>query len=370
MRSPGVIAATRRRSSGGGGGGGGGGAAYRPYVDTSTYNTPIPASPPIHPLSSQMISGANYWLLGGTAQDQYKEWLGPRWRTLYWRGDVSTLPTVPVYVNFKSGTGYVCATTPKLNMPMPASFANILQGNSAHPVSGDLIVTIVDTVTGDEWEAWKITPPGMASQNISCNNARWNAITCNYFPHDVTQHNGYDLVSAVSESYIHMPAGLMIPEDFAVANDASAMNHALACFTHCDANGTNTPRFVAPAHAGNGFNDTGIPYGGRIQLDPSLNIDTWPSVNAKSEPWRSALKKILKTMQTYGFLMVDGTGGIGAGGLAACHPDSLTAGIYNGTNTFKYPWDAAGYGWSYANGIPYDLMDNFRVIDWTQWTGT
>lgn len=316
-----------------------------------------------------MISTSNDWLLAGTAEDQYKEWLGPRWRTLYWRGDTTQLTKVPVYVNFVSGTGYVCATSPKLNMPMPSWFATILEGNSSHPVSGDLIVTIVDSNTGDEWEAWKITPPGMASQNITCNANRWNAITCNYFPADVKSHNGYDLISAVSESYIHMPAGLMIPEDFAVPGDTSPMNHAMAMFTHCDANGTNTPRFVPPGHAGSGFNDTGLPYGSRVQLDPTLDIDNWASVNAKSEPWRSALKKILKTQQIYGIFMVDGTGGIGAGGMAAAHPDSLVGQTYNGTTNYAYPWDVAGYGWSYSNGIPYDLMSHYRVIDWTTWTG-
>lgn len=346
------------------------GSIYQPYTPASAINQKIPSSPTIHPSSASMISAANYWLLGGTSSDAYKEWVGPRQRAIYFRGDPSSLPQVPIYVNFVAGTGYVCASSPKMTMPMPSWFASILSSNN---VSQDRNVVIVDDTTGDVWETWHVTPPNMATQNVSCSTSRWNAIVANLYTADTVSHTGYDgsiyPFSPGAAAKIHYPAGLMVPEDFADLTVGSVIPHALRLTSKCGSTGATWPKFVLPARGGDGRSSIGIPYGARVQLNPSLNIETWPSVLTKSQPWRGALIKILKTLQVYGLILTDGTAGTGAGGLEAAHPSSVVQGTYNGGTGFKYPWDTAGYGWSYKNGIPYDLMSHFRVIDWNVWTG-
>jgi hypothetical protein len=340
--------------------------SYQPYVSTSAINKPIPANPPIHPDSAKMISTANDWLLGGTPADASKEWIGPRQRCIYYRGDLSKLPRVDVYVNYIPGTGYRCVTKP-ISMPMPSWFLPILQGKAPTGISQDRNVILVDTATGDVWETWHLTPPGMASMNVTCSTTRWNAIICNHYPADVVSHTGYDgplSPSPASASKIHYAAGLLVPEDFADLTVGSVIPHALTLTAHCGSNGTAHPKFVLPARGGDGVMAGGIPYGARVQLDPAIDVAKHTSVIAKPEPWRSGLIKILLTLQARGLILDDKSGGIGTGGLTACHPASVAQGSFP---NFKYPWDAEG--WSYANGIPYDLMQHFRVIDWTKWTG-
>lgn len=352
-------------------------SAYKPYTAASAFNKAIPSPAPVHPLSSSWISAANNWLLGGTANDAYKEWLGPRKRVLYWRGDTSTLSTVAVYNNWTPAGGYACASSATLDVPMPSDFAGLLSSTN---VSGDHCVAIADSSTGDVWEMYLLTPPGVTSRNVSCSSSRWNSIGLNRYKTDTTLGTGYTELTGTfhvgfaSESYCHINAGMLTPEDFADLGNTNAIPHALAFIVsdHCTSNGTggsSYPRKVSPARGGIGFSATGMPYGARLQLDPTLNIDTWTSINAKTEPWRTGLKKICKALQTYGMFIVDGSGGIGAGGINAANQFAIADHTYNGRTGWKYPWDTAGYGWSYSNGLPYDLMAHFRVIDFTKWTG-
>lgn len=372
----------RRRSSGGGGGGGGG-TGYRPYVSTSAFNTPIPAGVAIHPQTSSMISATSHWLLAGGAYDAYKTWLGPRQRLLYYRGDTSALSTVPVYANWTPTGGFACATTPTLNMPMPSNFASVLVSSS---IDADRFVCVVDSVTGDVWEAAQMTPPGTApTYHIVCDSSRWNVNEgLNYYPQDTVLGTGYAELGNTgqihlgfpSESHCHAPSGILIPEDFADcftgSDPGTAVEHRIYFITEVCQNGAGTfPKFVAPARGGVGTSESlGIPYGAVVQLDPSLDIANWPSLNALSSPWREGAKKLCRGLQKYGMQIQDDTGGIGAGGLSACNASGLAPYSYNGQTGWKYPWDAAGYGWSYANGLPYDLMSHFQVVDWNFWTGT
>jgi hypothetical protein len=351
--------------------------SYRPYTSASAFNKTIPSPAPIHPDTAKMISTANYFLLGGTQWDSYKEWMGPGFRVGYCRADASKLPKVVVYAN---NNGWVGAGP--FSVPMPTWMAGAI-GPTCE--KGDSNVSVVDSVTGDVWELWHATPPGYTPRDshdslgkaVPAN--RWNASGVRHWPAATTNTVGYGALSksyqpGTSGSKLQLTLGLLVPDDFTDCwsgkDPGTVIPHALRMDTFCGAldptKGGHHPLFVAPARGGDGRQAYGIPAGGRIQLDPSLNIANWPSINAKPEPWRSALKKICRTLQQYGIIQVDSFGGPGGGDIDAV--TNQTAKYWNSTHDYVWPWDKAGFPWG-KNGVPYDLMGHFRVIDWTKWTG-
>lgn len=347
--------------------------AYRPYISTSAFNILIPASPPIHPGSSNMISTLNNWLFGST--DSRREWLGPTNRTAYYRGNTSLLPSISMYAN---NNGWVGAGP--FTMGMPSWMATVI-GPTCQ--SGDGNVVVVDSSTGDVWECWHTTPPGYTARNSGFPSTRWNCSAYRHWPADTTTRKGYNLGTysisnppGTSGSKIQLSAGMLVPDDFADcfagSDPGTAVPHMMRLDSFCGSNGANYPVHVPPATMGDGAQAYGIPAGARVQLDPALNVGTWPSVNAKREPWRSALKKILRGLQQYGVTQVDGYGAAGYGDIDCVGADSVVRGGDNYAVGYKFPWEVAGYGWYHligGNGIPADLMPHFRVIDWTIWSG-
>lgn len=338
-------------------------SGYRPFLATAAFNQPIPATAKIHADTAKLLSATSYWLTGGVTYSgidltPYKEWVGPRERVLYARGDYATVPKITVSVNFKDGTGYQCGAKTVTGVPMPNEWVTYFTNG---PVSNDRILWWTDNKTGDAWESYELTPPGMASHGITCDSSKWNALRLDYWPGEEATGLGYGHGRGASASEIQMGACLLRPEDFADLSTGSVIPHALSLDWACGSTGSPYPSAVPPAGSGDGkFAAPGIPAGGRIQLDPLIDVESWPSVNAKTEPWRSALKKILRTLQVYGAIGKD-TSGPGAGGLDCCHAGSVAP--------YVFPWQQAGYGWAYQNGIPYDLMGHFRVVDWNAWTG-
>jgi hypothetical protein len=329
-----------------------------PFLPSSAVNQPIPANPPIHPDSTSMIQNNSNWVLPSSSP--YKEWLGPRKRTQYEDIVFASTPLVNMYVNYKDATGYGCATTP-IAVPMPADVQTVF---TSMPIDQDGTTWIVDE-NGNSWEGFAITPPGTASRDIACDSNRWNALRYDYWPAEEASGLGYGHGKGASASHIQTGAGLIRPQNTQLPT-GSNFGHALRINACLGADGTYAghPKYVYPAMGGDGAisGAAGIPYGARIQLDPSLDVESWASVNAKAEPWREGLKKILRTLQVYGAIVVDHSCPQGSGGLETS----------NGYTALPYvfPWEAAGYGWGYLDGVPYDLMSRFRVIDWRLWTGT
>jgi hypothetical protein len=359
-------------------GGGGSVSGYQPYSASSAINIPIPSNPPIHPDTGLMISAANHWLLGGTAYDQYKEWLKPfsanNARAAYYRGDTSTLPSITTYANANGWVGAGPFTT-----PIPSWMASKL---GPYSQTGDANMVIVDSITGDVWETWHTTPPGYTPRNSTDSsgnpvpNNRWNCSAWRHWPGG-TNTKGY--ASSYSTSYhpstsgslIQLACGMLVPEDFADLSAGSVIPHALRIDTYCGANGSiaTHPRFVFPAKSGDGRQNNGIPAGARIQLNPAINVDTWPSLNTKSEPFKSALKKICKTLQIYGGIQVDSYGGPGNGSIDCVSDGTVAMGGDTYSVGYEFPWVVAGYTGSFQHSVPYDLMSEFRIIDYRQWTG-
>lgn len=342
-------------------------STYRPYIDASAFNKAIPTPAPIHPDTALMISSANHWLTGA-------EWLGPAGakgsaRTFYYRGDTSGLGTVQMYAN---NNGWVGAGP--FTMPMPSWAAGVI---GPYSQGGDSNVTIVDSITGDVWELNHCTPPGYAPRDSGGNSSHWNCSGYRHWSTSTVTTKGYatpspSYVPGTSASKIQFACGLLVPEDladcFSGSDPGTVIPHALHMDTFCGSSGTVHPKFVPPAGGGDGRQPNGIPAGARVQLDPSINVAGWASINAKPEPWRSALKKICRTLQVYGIIQVDSMSGPGVG----CIDSGTELSVVQGGTTYavgyRWPWDVSGFQWG-NNGVPYDLMSHFRVIDWTKWTG-
>jgi hypothetical protein len=296
-------------------------SGYVPYISSSAFNTPIPASPPIHAQSAAMLSSANWWLLGGTAYDNLKEWLGPfsngNGRTAYYRGDTSQLPTISMYAN---SNGWVGAGP--FTMPMPTWMAAAIGPYSG---SGDANMVIVDSVTGNSWETYHTTPPGYTPRDSGVPSTRWNCGEYRFWSTDTVTRKGYWLSTydqahhpGTSGSKINLIAGLLTPDDFAdcfAGDPGTAIQHRQRMDTYCGSNGTTHPLFVSPATSGDGRQAPGFPAGSCVQLNPALDIGNWASVNALREPYRSAMKKILRGHQQFGVSQVDSYGAPGNGSI-------------------------------------------------------
>lgn len=267
---------------------------------------------------------------------------------------------------------------------MPSGWDTILAAMQA-----DHIAMLWDTASGDYYEAWRVSGPGTANYAVSggaaagaCNSARWNAGIINKWAgaaYDPAQPGGNGvsptgfLVSGVSGANIMLGDSLLYPADFDDLSDTSIIPHAIKIDHFCGSDGSTYPIAVAPARSGDGKQAVGIPMGARVRLKPSIDVNNWPSVNSSypNDPYNSAIKKILRTMQVYGCIGVDSTGAIGAGSFEACYTDALHS--IPGLGSYVYPWEnpASNYGWSYGAGVPWDLMapTHWDIIDWNVWTG-
>jgi hypothetical protein len=104
-------------------------------------------------------------------------------------------------------------------------------------------------------------------------------------------------------------------------------------------NNTKAGGPVAPATGSDGWSTLAgaIPEGARVQLDPSLDLDSLGLT-----PWQ---KTIARALQEYGMLLVDTGGGFG-----------LQA-QWTGSTSASYPWGAANYAY-----MPDNLIQKLRVI--------
>lgn len=314
---------------------------YRPFSSSSAFNTPIPASPPIHPDSAAMISTSTTWLYPGS----YQEWLGPRDRVYYQRASYGSIPTAAVTVNYSDSSGYGCGRA-QSTVPMPSGWSNLLGSN---PASYDRITWITDPSNGNVWEGYRVTPPGTASMDVSCDSSRWNAVRMDNFPGEEKTGLGYGHGVSASGSGILCGAGLLIPDDFA-DQSLDVIPHALRGNWNVGSDGSGThPAYVSPASGGDGRQPGGIPMGARVQLDPAFDV------SGDSRWW---MRLLGRTLQKYGIVGVDSSGCPGCGGIEAAVEASVAP--------YTFPWHGIG---DYSRGIPYAWMSHFRVIDWRQWTG-
>jgi Bacterial Ig domain len=269
------------------------------YSSTSPLNTPIAAGAAVDPASSTMVS-----VLASVGSFNIA---ATRW-------------TVAVY--------YADASTPKTTVSMTSSWAPYrrLSGvpipASAKPdPMGDGHMVVIDKSTGCEYDFY---------QGYKSSAGVWSAGWANTLKTDGTGIFPYGM--SARESGFGLGAGLILPSEIA----AGQISHALAFnFPYTKAGGP-----VLPATEASGkVSVTGaIPEGARLQLNPSLNLDT-----LGLSPWQKA---VARALQVYGMYLVD-TGGSTVG-LYAQNTASIAG---------SYPWGSIDYP-----ALPASLLGQLRVL--------
>jgi hypothetical protein len=274
------------------------------YGPTSPFNTPIPADPPIDPNSSLYIAGL-------------REVAGVRGFTISVRGW-----TVPAY---EANTG-----TPRYDVQLTESWraANWMLGvpipsEAAPDPEDDGHMTVLDRGTGCEFDFYE----------AHHEDGHWTAGWANTVR---TAESGvYPYAYSMRGSGFANLAGLIWPQELRVGE----IRHALMfSYPYTSAAGAVEP---ATETDGQSTRSDALPEGARLQLDPSLDLDSLPL-----QPYE---RVIARALQRYGMYLGDTGGGIN---LYAVQPQSYPSDPYVGLLPSEaYP------------RLPNIPIDRFRVID-------
>jgi hypothetical protein len=203
-------------------------------------------------------------------------------------------------------------------------------------------MTVMDADTGTEWDFFKMTPPGvtpLSSGPVCPATDTWAATVIGRAKPGWTG-SGTSRGSPRGSGTLY-GSGLIRPRDTS-RRAGSTWEHAVALAYP----GTLAGVVVPPASRTDGRcaePDACIPEGARLQLDPSIDCGTHPTLSAE---WQ---RQLCRTLQRYGMIIVDS-----GSALLAQHPVSI--------GKYEYPWSRGG-------SLPADLATRLRVIDWTKWTG-
>jgi hypothetical protein len=258
---------------------------YRPYADSSPWNTPIGSNPKLDPNSKALIGDFE-------SSSQYGEHLDVNIEgysvPLYW-ADANT-PRVEVVCRV-GGHGFTGdnGMNATARVPLPA--------NAAPDPESDHHLLIVDRTTNTEYGMWDFSVDGGtylcglgAMQDLNGSGVRPLADTASpWWEAHGPRACGFGLI-----------AGLIRPEEI----KAGIIEHALVvAYPHIRSGLFVSPASTAQASNGVGAEpNRGIPCGGRIQYDPNIDVESLPVSRAG--------KVILRALQRYGAYVGDYSGAI------------------------------------------------------------
>jgi hypothetical protein len=299
-----------------------GAGVWRPYSDTSPWNTPIPSDAALEPDSAGLIADFE-------SSSQYGEHLDVNLDSysvpLFWADADTPRHTITCRVG---GHGFVGDNGMDATAEIP------IPDDAAPDPESDHHLLIIDRSTHTEYGLWDaqeadgVWTCGLgALQDLSGEGVRPLAEVADpWWEAHGPRACGYGL-----------SAGLIRPEEI----EAGVIEHALiVAYPHIRAGMYVSPASTAQAANGAGAqSDRGIPCGGRIQYDPSIDVDSLETSDAG--------KTILRALQIYGAYVGDYSGAI-----------SLYAD--NSPDARSY-WDSIGFG-TYELQDAIDLAD-FRVLE-------
>lgn len=264
------------------------------FHPTSAWNTAIPAGAPLDP-NHRAVS--TYLAAPGSNQvaDLY-EFGVPIWTA------TSSTPKYSINCTMSWGT----CTLEGQPVPIPSG---------ATPSAGsDGAMVVVDTTAKKVYEFWQARRVGSAWV------ASWGAVS------DLA---GQGRPAEATGAGISRLAGVIRMDEIA----RGSINHALVFSTNnaCAA----VKRFPATKTDGVSVRSDCIPEGGRIRLDPSINVNAIPGITA-------AERIVAKALQTYGAYAIDNGG-------------ARMAFIFESPNGKANPYPGAGFSWDYyaMNKIPW-----------------
>jgi len=297
--------------SAGAGGAGGASSVWRPFNDASPWNTPIPSSPALDPNSAAMIAD---WAVSSVYGPHLDVNISGFSVPLYW-ADAST-PQILVSCD---GAGYGFAVDK--NKQNGTAMIPIPAGAEPDPQS-DHHLLVIDRSTNLEWGLWNASNSG---GSWTCGmGANMDLLGTGVRPPITDAGADWNFAQWPRACGFALIAGLIRPDEIL----AGRIDHALVvAYPHIRSSFFTPPASTAQAANGQGAQrDRGIPCGGRIQLDPSIDVTTLGL--------SSAGVVIARALQQYGAYVGDYSGALDL--YADNAPDAAaqwSAGLLNTTDS-------------------------------------
>lgn len=266
-------------------GAGADGAAWRPFSDDSPWNTAIADDAALDPSSDELISDFE-------TSSPFGEVLAiniPGFSIPLYYADAGT-PTATVQCDI-GGEGFESSDGRNATAEVP-----IPEGAEPDPES-DHHLLIVDRERGIEWGMWNTTRSGGGWRCGVGATADLNGTGLRpYKPDNPTWYTSH----GARACGFPLTAGLIRRDEI----EAGSIDHALVvAYPHIRAGFYTSPASTAQARVGDDAIPTrGIPCGGRIQLDPDLDLDSLDLSRAG--------RIVAEALQRYGAYVGDYSGGI------------------------------------------------------------
>ncbi|HUA49265.1 MAG TPA: hypothetical protein VMA77_28775 [Solirubrobacteraceae bacterium] len=295
------------------------------YASTSLWNTPIGPHPRIASNDASLVVALAATPAIGVSYN---------YTPAIWYAYPST-PKVPVRIDVpRCGARTVWVPIPKGSIPDSSS-------------EGHMIVAQYGT--GTEYDFYKAQSPERPPKSSvyyprPCSTVdEWTAakvVTTNWLT------GSGELLGSPRGSGTAEGSGVILPRDTEMPAGAT-WDHALAmAYRNTCSDKLRWCPLVAPATQEDGTcTDRArcLPEGARIQLDPSIDCDTWPSLRYTWE------RQMCRTLQVYGGIIID---------------------TNDGGPTMADQWHGSliGYSWPWLRegqlNLPHDLLSHFRVLAW------
>ena len=260
-------------------------APWRPFSAGSPWNTPLPTDPVLAPDSAALVADfMNSSPYGVHLDVNISGYSIP----LYWADGATPTHTVIASLGGEGWTS-IDGTQATATMPIPV-------GAVPDPL-GDHHLLVVDRQRNLEWGCWNMTESA----------GKWSAGVCAIADLNgtgvrtpVTQARPWYLAVGARACGFPLVAGLIRTEEIA----AGRIDHALVvAYPHVRAGVFTSPASTAQARVGDDAISTrGIPCGGRLQFDPSVNLDAL-------DLSRSG-RIIMRALQEYGAYVGDYSGAL------------------------------------------------------------
>jgi hypothetical protein len=271
-------------------------AAWRPFNDASPWNTPIPKDAPVDPDSSALVDD-----LAASATLIPHLWINIQQYSIpvFW-ADAST-PRHDVSVTILAGQGFGNGGPSTALVPIP---------DGAEPSAGtDRHLCIIDKQAHTEWGMWDTsnTPNGWTCSVAATSDLSGTGVR----PPKSSSATWYDSPGARACGF-PLVAGLITVDEIRQGR----IDHALViAYPHIRSHWFEPPASTAQGTTDQAIPTRGVPCGGHLQLDPTLDVNALPL---------SASGKIIaRALQEYGAYVGDFAGAVTL--YADASPDALAA---------------------------------------------
>jgi len=258
-------------------------AAWRPFNESSPWNTPIPADPPLEADSAQLITN----FIASTPYGPHLDVNIPGYSIpLYW-ADAST-ESYPVYAAL-GGEGWN-GWPATADMPIPP-------GATPDPLSDHhMLVISPDRTT--EYGCYDMVYDATASPQWSAQLCATADLTGTGVRTPAPLANPWWLAHGARACGFPLVAGLIRVEEI----EAGEIDHALVIAYPGIQPNHFTPPASTPSAIGNAPDGVGVPCGGQFQYDPSVDLTTLGLSRAGLI--------IMRALQTYGAYVGDYSGAL------------------------------------------------------------